>query len=61
MSNQALALMEHLGGLTGQLPNFYIQDNSKIISIRKAGGTSANQWRVDDTFWLGASGCYICV
>lgn len=60
MNNQALALMEHLGGLTGQLPNFYVQDNSKTISIRKSGGTAANQWKAE-TFWLGASGCYICV
>ena len=61
MSNQALALMEHLGGLAGQLPIFYVKDNSKTISIRKAGGTAANQWKVENEFWLGASGCYICV
>lgn len=61
MLNQALALIESRGGLIGQLPNLYVQDNSKAISIRKVGGTSANQWQVVDTFWLGASGCYICV
>lgn len=61
MSNQALSLIECQGGLTEQLPNFYVQDNSKAISIRKSGGTVANQWKVADTFWLGASGCYICV
>lgn len=60
MNNQALALMEHLGGLAGQLPILYVQDNSKTISIRKAGGSAANQWKAE-TFWLGASGCYICV
>lgn len=60
MSNQALALMEHLGGLAGALPILYVQDNSKTISIRKAGGSSANQWQANE-FWLGASGCYICV
>lgn len=61
MSNQALALIESRDGLIGQLPNLYVQDNSKTISIRKVGGTVANQWQVKDTFWLGASGCYICV
>ena len=61
MSNQALALIESQGGLIGQLPNLYVQDNSKTISIRKVGGTVANQWQVKDTFWIGASGCYICV
>ena len=61
MLGQALSLIECQGGLTEQLPNFYVQDNSKAISIRKSGGTVANQWKVADTFWLGASGCYICV
>ena len=61
MSNQALSLIESQGGLTYQLPNFYVQDNSKAISIRKYGGAVANQWKVENEFWLGASGCYICV
>ena len=61
MFEQALALIECQGGLIEQLPNFYVQDNSKTISIRKSGGTVANQWEVANTFWLGASGCYICV
>ena len=61
MLGQALSLIECQGGLTEQLPNFYVQDNSKAISIRKSGGTVANQWKVAGTFWLGASGCYICV
>ena len=61
MFDQALALIESQGGLTQPLPNFYVQDNSKTISIRKSGGTVANQWKVENEFWLGASGCYICV
>lgn len=61
MLGQALSLIECQGGLTDQLPNFYVQDNSKAISIRKSGGNVANQWKVAGTFWLGASGCYICV
>lgn len=61
MLEQALALIESQGGLIEQLPNLYVQDNSKTISIRKSGGTAANQWEVANTFWLGASGCYICV
>lgn len=61
MLNQALALIESQGGLAQPLPNFYVQDNSKAISIRKSGGTVANQWQVAPEFWLGASGCYICV
>lgn len=61
MSNQALSLIEFQGGLTQQLTNLYVQDNSKTISIRKSGGSAANQWKVENEFWLGASGCYICV
>lgn len=61
MLNQALALIESRDGLIGQLPNLYVQDNSKTISIRKVGGPVANQWKVENEFWLGASGCYICV
>lgn len=61
MIGQALSLIECQGGLIDQLPNFYVQDNSKAIYIRKSSGTAANQWKVADTFWLGASGCYICV
>lgn len=61
MFDQALSLIESRDGLIGTLPILYVQDNSKTISIRKVGGTAANQWQVADTFWLGASGCYICV